>query len=182
MASGNINLRDPALYRIKKVPHQNTGDACRSIRCTNTRTRSATPSRASPFAGTLEFETTSALRLVRGSRRRACAPALLQPLLDKGSESGREAAPIEFSRLNINYTVMSKRKLVAMVAKAGRRLGRSADADLQGTAAAATRRVAAPLADASASASRICHDFDLENCLREDLAPARRGAWRCWIR
>src|SRR6476620_10164344 len=27
MASGNINLRDPALYRIKKVEHQNTGDA-----------------------------------------------------------------------------------------------------------------------------------------------------------
>ena len=27
MASGNINLRDPALYRIRKVTHQNTGDA-----------------------------------------------------------------------------------------------------------------------------------------------------------
>jgi len=27
MASGNINLRDPALYRIRKVSHQNTGDA-----------------------------------------------------------------------------------------------------------------------------------------------------------
>ncbi|MCC6563148.1 MAG: glutamine--tRNA ligase, partial [Xanthomonadales bacterium] len=27
MRSGNINLRDPALYRIRKVEHQNTGDA-----------------------------------------------------------------------------------------------------------------------------------------------------------
>ena len=27
MASGNINLRDPTLYRIRKVTHQNTGDA-----------------------------------------------------------------------------------------------------------------------------------------------------------
>src|SRR6185437_14093075 len=27
MSSGNINLRDPAIYRIRKVPHQNTGDA-----------------------------------------------------------------------------------------------------------------------------------------------------------
>ena len=27
MASGNINLRDPALYRIKHVEHQNTGNA-----------------------------------------------------------------------------------------------------------------------------------------------------------
>ncbi|HWS78982.1 MAG TPA: glutamate--tRNA ligase family protein, partial [Thermomonas sp.] len=27
MASGNINLRDPAIYRIKHVAHQNTGDA-----------------------------------------------------------------------------------------------------------------------------------------------------------
>jgi glutaminyl-tRNA synthetase len=26
MASGNINLRDPALYRIKHVEHQNTGN------------------------------------------------------------------------------------------------------------------------------------------------------------
>ena len=27
MASGNINLRDPAIYRIRHVAHQNTGDA-----------------------------------------------------------------------------------------------------------------------------------------------------------
>ncbi|EQD34747.1 glutaminyl-tRNA synthetase [mine drainage metagenome] len=27
MAAGNINLRDPAIYRIRKMPHQNTGDA-----------------------------------------------------------------------------------------------------------------------------------------------------------
>src|SRR3546814_8436606 len=27
MASGNITMRDPAIYRIKQVPHQNTGDA-----------------------------------------------------------------------------------------------------------------------------------------------------------
>ncbi|MGH8121204.1 MAG: glutamate--tRNA ligase family protein, partial [Rudaea sp.] len=27
MASGNINLRDPTLYRIRKIAHQNTGDA-----------------------------------------------------------------------------------------------------------------------------------------------------------
>src|SRR6185436_12335890 len=27
MASGNINMRDPAIYRIKHVAHQNTGDA-----------------------------------------------------------------------------------------------------------------------------------------------------------
>ena len=28
-ASGNINLRDPAIYRIKHVEHQNTGNACK---------------------------------------------------------------------------------------------------------------------------------------------------------
>src|SRR5258706_12859387 len=27
MSSGNINLRDPAIYRIRKLKHQNTGDA-----------------------------------------------------------------------------------------------------------------------------------------------------------
>ena len=43
-------------------------------------------------------------------------PELLQPLLDKGfpQEAGKPRQ-IEFSRLNINYTVMSKRKLTALV-------------------------------------------------------------------
>src|SRR3546814_12031826 len=27
MAAGNINMRDPAIYRIRKIAHQNTGDA-----------------------------------------------------------------------------------------------------------------------------------------------------------
>ena len=47
MASGNINLRDPVLYRILHATHPRTGDAGRSIRATTTRTASPTRSRAS---------------------------------------------------------------------------------------------------------------------------------------
>ncbi|HEU4813959.1 MAG TPA: glutamine--tRNA ligase/YqeY domain fusion protein, partial [Xanthomonadaceae bacterium] len=119
MASPNMNMRDPTLYRIKHVAHQNTGtdwpiypmydfahalsDAIEGI------THSLC---------TLEFEDHRPLYdwcvdkvdLVH-------APDLLAPLLAKGLPS--EAAKprqIEFSRLNINYTVMSKRKMVALVA------------------------------------------------------------------
>ena len=47
MASPNINMRDPALYRIKKAHHQRTGDEWPSIRCTITRTASLMPSKIS---------------------------------------------------------------------------------------------------------------------------------------
>ena len=118
MASGNINLRDPALYRIKHVEHQNTGnewpiypmydfahalgDAVEGI------THSLC---------TLEFEDHRPLYdWCVDNVDFAHDPALTQPLVDKGLP--REAAKprqIEFSRLNINYTVMSKRKLMALV-------------------------------------------------------------------
>jgi glutaminyl-tRNA synthetase len=46
----------------------------------------------------------------------AGSPELLAPLLARGlSNEAAKPRQIEFSRLNINYTVMSKRKLVAMV-------------------------------------------------------------------
>ena len=46
MASPNINLRDPTLYRIRKVAHQRTGTSGASIRCTTTRTPCRTRSKA----------------------------------------------------------------------------------------------------------------------------------------
>ena len=47
MASGNINLRDPVLYRILHAPIRGRAGSGASIRATTTRTASPTPSRAS---------------------------------------------------------------------------------------------------------------------------------------
>ena len=47
MGSGNINLRDPVLYRILHASHPRTAPSGASIRSTTTRTGSPTPSRAS---------------------------------------------------------------------------------------------------------------------------------------
>ena len=47
MASGNINMRDPVIYRIRRAHHHNTGDNGASTRCTTTRIAFPTPSKAS---------------------------------------------------------------------------------------------------------------------------------------
>ena len=58
MASPNMNMRDPTIYRIKhvrRITARATSGA--STRCTTSRTRSRTPSRASPFSSArLEYE------------------------------------------------------------------------------------------------------------------------------
>ncbi len=118
MASGNINLRDPALYRIKKVSHQNTGDAwCIYPMYDFAHSLGDAVEGITHSLCTLEFEDHRPLYDWCVDRvDLADDPTLLQPLVDRGLP--REAAKprqIEFSRLNINYTVMSKRKLVAMV-------------------------------------------------------------------
>ena len=118
MASGNINLRDPAIYRIKHVEHQNTGNAWPIYPMYDF---------AHALGDALEGITHSLCTLEFEDHRPlydwcvdnvdfAHDDALTQPLADKGLP--REAAKprqIEFSRLNINYTVMSTRKLMALV-------------------------------------------------------------------
>src|SRR3546814_18603421 len=49
MASGNITMRDPAIYRIKQVPHQNTGDARSEERRVGKEWVSTCRSRWSPY-------------------------------------------------------------------------------------------------------------------------------------
>ena len=118
MASPNMNLRDPALYRIKHVEHQNTGaewpiypmydyahalgDAIEGI------THSLC---------TLEFE--DHRPLYDWSVDNVALhdhPELLQPIIDRGlPNEAAKPRQIEFSRLNLDYTVMSKRKLMALV-------------------------------------------------------------------
>ncbi|TBR09153.1 MAG: glutamine--tRNA ligase/YqeY domain fusion protein [Lysobacter sp.] len=118
MASGNINLRDPALYRIKHVEHQNTGDAWPIYPMYDfAHSLSDAIEGITHSLCTLEFEDHRPLYDWCVDRVDLVNhPELLQPLVDKGFP--REAAKprqIEFSRLNFNYLVMSKRKLMALV-------------------------------------------------------------------
>jgi len=118
MASGNINLRDPALYRIKKVHHQNTGDAwCIYPMYDFAHSLSDAIEGITHSLCTLEFEDHRPLYDWCVARvDLANSPQLLAPLTARGLPL-EAATPrqIEFSRLNLNYTVMSKRKLVALV-------------------------------------------------------------------
>ena len=120
MASGNINLRDPTLYRIKKVTHQNTGDAWPIYPMYDyAHSLSDAIEGITHSLCTLEFEDHRPLYdWCVDKTDLAHSPELLAPLLAKGLPS-QAAKPrqIEFSRLNINYTVMSKRKLMTLVSE-----------------------------------------------------------------
>ncbi len=101
MASPNINMRDPMLYRIRKgVEHHQTGDAW-SIYPMYDFTH--------PISDALEGITHSLCTLEFADHR-----PLYDWVLDNIS---LECHPqqIEFSRLNLQYTVMSKRKLTQLV-------------------------------------------------------------------
>lgn len=118
MAAGNINLRDPAIYRIRKMPHQNTGDAWPIYpmydyaHCVSDALEGITHSLC-----TLEFE--DHRPLYDWFLRQLDLPGdatLTAPLRDKGLWLPPSAPQqIEFARGNISYTVMSKRKLLALV-------------------------------------------------------------------
>ena len=118
MSSGNINLRDPALYRIRKVPHQNTGDAwCIYPMYDYAHSLSDAVEGITHSLCTLEFEDHRPLYdwciqhvdLLHH-------PELVQPLLDAGlTATVSTPRQIEFARGNLDYTVMSKRKLMALV-------------------------------------------------------------------
>jgi glutaminyl-tRNA synthetase len=118
MASGNINLRDPALYRIKHVEHQNTGNAWPIYPMYDfAHSLSDAIEGITHSLCTLEFEDHRPLYDWCVDRvDLANAPELLEPLLAKGfPNEASKPRQIEFSRLNFNYLVMSKRKLMALV-------------------------------------------------------------------
>ncbi|HSN00884.1 MAG TPA: glutamine--tRNA ligase/YqeY domain fusion protein [Rudaea sp.] len=118
MASGNINLRDPALYRIRKVPHQNTGDAwCiypmyDYAHCVSDAVEGITHSLC-----TLEFEDHRPLYdWCLAQIDLPGHPELVQPLVDAGFKTNVSTPrQIEFARGNLDHTVMSKRKLMELV-------------------------------------------------------------------
>jgi glutaminyl-tRNA synthetase len=118
MASGNMNLRDPAIYRIKHVEHQNTGDAWPIYPMYDfAHSLSDAIEGITHSLCTLEFEDHRPLYDWCVDRvDLAGDPALLKPLTDRGLPlEAAKPRQIEFSRLNFNYLVMSKRKLLALV-------------------------------------------------------------------
>ncbi|MDP1697556.1 MAG: glutamine--tRNA ligase/YqeY domain fusion protein [Xanthomonadaceae bacterium] len=118
MASGNINLRDPALYRIKRATHQNTGDAwCIYPMYDLAHALSDAIEGITHSLCTLEFEDHRPLYDWCVDRVDLVGhPELLASLTANGLPlQAAKPRQIEFSRLNINYTVMSKRKLMALV-------------------------------------------------------------------
>ena len=105
MASPNINLRDPAIYRIRHATHHNTGDKwCVYPMYTF----------AHPIEDALENITHSICTLEFADQR-----PFYDWLLERLAEGGLLQRPlpqqIEFSRLNLTYVVLSKRKLIQLV-------------------------------------------------------------------
>jgi glutaminyl-tRNA synthetase len=100
MASPNLNMRDPVLYRIMHVPHPMTGDRwCIYPLYDFTHCLSDSVEGVTHSLCTLEFE----------DHR-----ALYDWVLD-AVDADPHPQQIEFSRLNLDYTVMSKRLLSSLV-------------------------------------------------------------------
>lgn len=99
MASPNMHMRDPVLYRIKHQPHHRTGDKwCIYPTYDFAHGQSDSIENVTHSLCTLEFEV-----------HRPLYAWLIQQL---GIYPSRQ---IEFARLNLTYTIMSKRKLLELV-------------------------------------------------------------------
>jgi glutaminyl-tRNA synthetase len=99
MAAGNLNLRDPVMYRIRRTTHQRTGDAwCIYPMYDWAHGQSDSIERVTHSICTLEYEDH-------------------RPLYDWYLDALGIYHPqqIEFARLNLSHTVMSKRKLRQLV-------------------------------------------------------------------
>ena len=99
MASPNLNMRDPTMYRIKHVSHHRTGDKwCIYPMYDFTHGQSDSIERITHSICTLEFENH-------------------RPLYDWFLDELEIYHPqqIEFARLSLTYTIMSKRKLLQLV-------------------------------------------------------------------
>jgi glutaminyl-tRNA synthetase len=100
MASPNMNMRDPTLYRIRHATHHRTGEAW----CIY-----PTYDYAHSISDAIEGITHSLCTLEFEDHR---------PLYDwvvEHAQTPHRPQQIEFARLNLNYTVMSKRKLLTLV-------------------------------------------------------------------
>ena len=157
MASPNLNLRDPVMYRILHAEHHRTGDTwCIYPMYDFTHGQSDSLEGITHSICTLEFEDH-------------------RPLYDWFIEQLGIHHPqqIEFARLNINYTVMSKRKLLELVEGA---YVSGWDDPRMPTLAGMRRRGYTPTSIRNfcerigVSKKDSCVDMGfLESCVREDL-------------
>jgi glutaminyl-tRNA synthetase len=157
MASGNLNMRDPVVYRIKREPHPRTGNKwCIYPMYDFAHCLSDSIERITHSICTLEFEDH-------------------RPLYDWFLDQLGVYHPrqIEFARLNLTYTIMSKRKLLELV-QGGQ--VRGWDDPRMPTISGLRRRGYSPesirnFADIIGVAKRdsMVDAALLESCLREDL-------------
>jgi glutaminyl-tRNA synthetase len=170
MASPNINLRDPVLYRIKHEDHHRTGGKWCIYPMYDY---------AHPLSDAIEHVTHSLCTLEFEDHR-----PLYDWLIENVPVPSRPRQ-YEFARLNLNYTVMSKRKLLRLVAE---NHVRGWDDPRMPTIAALRRRGYTPaairnFADRVGVAKRenVIDVGLLEFCVREDLnltAPRVMGVLR----
>ena len=164
MASGNLNLRDPAMYRIKKDTHHRTGDTWCIYPMYDF---------AHPLQDAIEGITHSLCSLEYEDHR---------PLYDwvvQHADIADKPRQIEFARLNLTNTVMSKRKLLELVTRG---LVDGWDDPRMPTLRGLRRRGYTPASIRSfcdrIGVAKVFSTVDyafLEHCLREDLnASARR--------
>ena len=105
MASPNINLRDPAIYRIRKATHHRTGDAwCLYPMYTY----------AHPIEDALE-QITHSICTLEFEDQRPFYDWLLTRLAEGGLLTKPAPHQYEFARLNLTYVLLSKRKLIQLV-------------------------------------------------------------------
>ncbi|MBI1889279.1 MAG: glutamine--tRNA ligase/YqeY domain fusion protein [Burkholderiales bacterium] len=105
MASPNMNMRDPAIYRIRHAHHHNTGDKWCIYPMYDY---------AHPLEDAIEYVTHSLCTLEFQDHR-----PFYDWVLERAAEGGFFKHPLpeqtEFARLNLTYAVTSKRKLLQMV-------------------------------------------------------------------
>ena len=158
MASPNITMRDPVMYRIKKETHYRTGDTwCMYPMYDFAHCLSDSIEGITHSICTLEFENNR---------------PLYDWFLDQ-LQVDHHPQQIEFARLNLSYTVMSKRKLIELVDKG---ITRGWDDPQMPTISGMRRRGYTPEAIRDfcerigvAKNDSLVDMALLENCVREDL-------------
>ena len=105
MASPNINLRDPAIYRIRRAHHHNTGDKW----CIY-----PMYAFAHPIEDALE-QITHSICTLEFEDQRPWYDWLLERLIEGGLLASPAPRQYEFARLNLTYVLTSKRKLAQLV-------------------------------------------------------------------